>query len=205
MRVFLVDLDNTLYPSDLGVFDLVDKRISEYMIKYLDMMPEEVPRKRIEYWHKYGTTMAGLMKHYGIDPYHFLEFTHDVDLSGKIKANPKLREKLKSLSAVKIVFTNAPLKHAQKVLEMLGVIDLFIDIFDIVSADFVGKPHRYPYQKIIKLTNAEKYLMADDMESNLRTAIELGIFTIHVGSNNGIGHLNVESFEKIPEDLINNL
>ncbi len=205
MKVFLVDLDNTLYPSDMGVFDLVDRRINEYMIKFLGMTKEEVPRKRIEYWHTYGTTMAGLMKHYGIDPHHFLEYTHDIDLTGLIKPNPHLREKLKRLEAVKIVFTNAPLKHAQTVLEMLGVIDLFVDIFDIVSADFIGKPHKYPYQKIMQLTKAEKYIMADDMESNLKTAKEFGIYTIHVGTQNGVGHLNVEKFEKIPEELVNSL
>ncbi len=205
MKVFLVDLDNTLYPKDLGVFDLVDKRISEYMIKFLGMKPVEVPRKRIEYWHTYGTTMAGLMKHYNIDPYHFLEYTHDVDLSSKIKPNPKLRDKLKSINAVKVVFTNAPLKHAQRVLEMLNVIDLFVDIFDIISADFIGKPHRYPYQKIVELTKAEGYLMADDMDSNLKTAKELGMFTIHVGNLDGVGHLNVDTFENIPEDVVNRL
>lgn len=204
-RVFLVDLDNTLYPSELGVFDLVDRRINEYMIRYLGMKPEEVPRKRIEYWHTYGTTMAGLMKHYGIDPYHFLEFTHDIDVSDKIKPNPLLREKLKKLECVKVVFTNAPLKHAQKVLELLGVIDLFVDIFDIISADFIGKPHRYPYQKIIELTKAKKYLMADDMENNLKTAKELGIFTVYVGDRSSVGDIKVRKLEELPEDLVNSL
>jgi len=205
MKVFLIDLDNTLYPAELGVFDLVDKRINEYMIKFLGMKPEEVPRKRIEYWHTYGTTMAGLMRHYGIDPYHFLEYTHDVDLEDRIKPNSKLREKLKRIDAVKIVFTNAPKKHAEKVLELLGVIDQFVDIFDIISANFIGKPHRYPYQKIAELTKANGYLMADDVDKNLKTAKDLGMFTIQIGKRDGIGHLNVERFEEIPEDFVNRL
>ncbi len=205
MKVFLIDLDNTLYPAELGVFDLVDKRINEYMIKFLGMKPEEVPRKRIEYWHTYGTTMAGLMRHYKIDPYHFLEFTHDIELENIIKPNPKLREKLQRIDAVKIVFTNAPKKHAERILELLGVIDQFVDIFDIISADFIGKPHRYPYQKIANLTKARGYVMADDVDKNVKTAKELGMFTIQIGKKDGLGHLNVELFEEIPESIINRL
>ncbi|AEA33344.1 pyrimidine 5'-nucleotidase [Hippea maritima] len=203
MKVFLIDVDNTLYPPESGVFDLVDKRINRYMIEFLGMDEKEVPRKRIEYWHTYGTTMAGLMRHYNINPHHFLEYTHDIDLKGLIKPNPNLRQKLKQMEAVKIAFTNAPLKHAEKVLSLLGVEDLFIDIFDIISADFIGKPHKYPYVKIINQTKAEEYIMADDFERNIETAKSLGIFSIHVGKQASKGHINVESFEKIPLEIIN--
>ncbi|WP_025270351.1 pyrimidine 5'-nucleotidase [Hippea sp. KM1] len=203
MKVFLVDVDNTLYPEESGVFELVDKRINSYMVEFLGMDEKEVPRKRIEYWHTYGTTMAGLMRHYNIDPYHFLEYTHDVDLDSLIKPNPALREKLKKMEAVKIAFTNAPLKHAQKVLSLLGVEDLFVDIFDIISADFIGKPHKYPYVKIINQTKAEDYIMADDFERNIETAKSLGIFSIHVGKHASKGHLNVRFFEDIPIDVVN--
>ena len=205
MKVFLIDVDNTLYPQEAGIFDLVDKRINEYMIKFLGMDAKDVPRKRIEYWHTYGTTMAGLMKHFNIDPYHFLEFTHDVDIDDRIKPNKTLREKLQKIEAVKIAFTNAPLKHAKRVLELLGVIDQFVDIFDIISADFIGKPHKYPYQKIIKLTKAEKYIMADDVDRNVRTAKQLGMFAIHIGDNKEVADLAVKRFEEIPETLINQL
>ena len=205
MKVFLIDVDNTLYPQEAGIFDLVDKRINEYMIKFLGMDAKDVPRKRIEYWHTYGTTMAGLMKHFNIDPYHFLEFTHDVDIDGRIKPNKTLREKLQKIEAVKIAFTNAPLKHAKRVLELLGIIDQFVDIFDIISADFIGKPHKYPYQKIIKLTKAEKYIMADDVDRNVKTAKQLGMFAIHIGDNKEVADLVVKRFEEIPETLINQL
>ena len=205
MKVFLIDVDNTVYPQEAGIFDLVDKRINEYMIKFLDMDPEEVPRKRIEYWHTYGTTMAGLMKHYHIDPNHFLEFTHDVELDGLIKPNPQLREKLKKMDAVKIAFTNAPLKHAKKVLELVGIIDLFVDIFDIISSDFIGKPHKYPYKKIVELTKAKTYLMADDVDRNIKTAARLGMFTIHISKDGGVGHLNVDKLENVPIEIVNSL
>ncbi len=201
----MIDVDNTLYPQEAGIFDLVDKRINEYMIKFLGMDAKEVPRKRIEYWHTYGTTMAGLMKHFNIDPYHFLEFTHDVDIDGRIKPNKTLREKLQKIEAVKIAFTNAPLTHAKRVLELLGIIDQFVDIFDIISADFIGKPHKYPYQKIVKLTKAEKYIMADDVDRNVKTAKQLGMFAIHIGDNKEVADLAVKRFEEIPETLINKL
>ncbi len=204
MNLFLIDVDNTLYPKESGIFDLIDEKINGYMHEILGMNSETVNKTRIEYWNKYGTTMSGLIKHYDIDPYHFLEYTHDIDIKTVIQPNKQLSEKLKSIHATKIAFTNAPKKHAEQVLDALGIIDNFVDIFDIISADFIGKPNKYPYEKIMNITKAKNYAMADDYEKNLKTAKELGIFTILIGKNSSeIADLCFEKFEDIPDYILN--
>ena len=202
VNLFLIDVDNTLYPKESGIFDLIDVKINRYMQEVLNMDKKTVNKTRLHYWSKYGTTMAGLIKHHNIDPYHFLDYVHDINIKGVIKPNSKILEKLKQINAVKIAFTNAPKNHAEQVLNALDIIDQFVDIFDIESSDFIGKPNRYPYEKIMNLAKAQKYIMADDWEKNLKTAKELGIVTILVGKKESeIPDLCVERFEDIPLDI----
>ncbi len=203
MNLFLIDVDNTVYPKHLGVFDAIDMRINQYMKNLLGMSDEQIDKLRKFYWNKYGTTMSGLIKHYHIDPYHFLDYVHDIDIGSLIKPNPLLFNKINSIKAVKIAFTNAPKKHAVRVLEALGIIELFVDIFDIISADFRGKPNRYAYEKIINKTKADKYAMIDDWEVNLKTAKTLGLFTILVGEGcvDGVD-LCIKRFEDIKEESL---
>ncbi len=205
MKLFLVDVDNTLYPRKMGVFDVIDKKINRYMEEVLNIEPTLVNKIRLFYWNKYGTTMTGLIRDYHINPHHFLEYVHDVDVKTILKPNPELREKLKSIPMVKIAFTNAPKKHAINVLEALGVIDLFIDIFDITSADFIGKPNRYPYEKIMAFTKADTYAMADDWPQNLQTAKILGIKTVLVGEiedTDNTADIRIKKLEDLPVDRL---
>ncbi len=202
MNLFLIDVDNTLYSKELGVFDAIDKRINEYMKNLLGMRDDEINKLRLSYWSKYGTTMSGLIKHYNIDPYRFLDYVHDIDVGALIKPNPALLEKIKKIEAVKIAFTNAPKSHAIRVLDALGITDQFVDIFDIISAEFRGKPDRYAYDKIIKKTKADSYVMIDDWEVNLKTAKSMGMFTILVGENCSDNvDLCIKRFEDIEEDV----
>ncbi len=201
MNLFLIDIDNTVYPKQLGVFDAIDIRINQYMKNLLGMNDEQIDKLRKFYWNKYGTTMSGLIKHYHIDPYRFLDYVHDIDVESLIKPNPLLFHKINSIKAVKIAFTNAPKKHAVRVLEALGIIELFVDIFDIISADFKGKPNRYAYEKIINKTKADRYAMIDDWEVNLKTAKELGFFTVLVSKEHTKNvDLCVQRFEDLDEN-----
>ncbi len=203
MNLFLIDVDNTLYPKDSGIFDQIDQKINDYMEKFLEMDKITINKTRIDYWNRYGTTMSGLIRHYNINVEHFLQYTHDIDIASHLKPNKQLKEKLKQINAAKIAFTNAPKHHAENILNALGIIDQFIDIFDIISADYIGKPNTYPYLKIMNLANADRYIMADDWAKNLKTAKHLGIFTILIGKENTQDFdLCIEKFEDIPIEAV---
>lgn len=201
-KVILIDVDNTLYPRSEGIFDVIDAKIHKYMKDLLNLNDEQIEKLRISYFSQYGSSLAGLIKDYNIDPEHFLKYVHDVDIKSKLKPNKQLKEKLHAIDAVKIAFTNAPMEHAQSVLESLGVIDQFIEIFDIYRANFIGKPNMLPYKTIIKQSKADKYAMVDDQKINLLTAKQLNISTILI-SEEKFDEVDacIETFEDLPKDI----
>ena len=202
-KVILIDVDNTLYPRSEGVFDIINAKIHKYMKELLNLNDEQIENLRISYFSQYGSSLAGLIKDYNVDPEHFLKYVHDVDIRSKLKPNKQLKEKLRTIDAVKIAFTNAPIEHAQKVLESLGVIDQFIEIFDIYRAHFIGKPNMLPYKTIVKQTKADKYAMVDDQKVNLLAAKQLNMFIVLISEEKfSEVDMCIETFKDIPNDII---
>jgi len=136
---WVFDLDNTIYPAECNLFAQVDVRIGAYIAETLDLPHDEARRMQKGYFRRYGTTMKGLMQEYGIDPHHFLDYVHDIDYS-PVPPSGDLAAVLGRLDGPKYIFTNGSVKHAEAVLDRLGVAGLFADIFDIAAAGFHPKP-----------------------------------------------------------------
>jgi len=75
---WIFDLDNTLYPPSARMFDLIDERMGGFIMRLLNCDAVEARRVQKQYFHDHGTTMAGLMRHHGVDPETFLVDVHDV-------------------------------------------------------------------------------------------------------------------------------
>ena len=71
-RFLLCDLDNTLYPPDSGVMAAVGQRMIRYIVERVDLPPDQAEQLKLQYFREYGTTMRGLILHYGIDPEDYL-------------------------------------------------------------------------------------------------------------------------------------
>jgi putative hydrolase of the HAD superfamily len=179
----LFDLDNTLYTEESGIFDLIGQRMNEWLIDRFHLTTEEVNELRHAYFVKYGTTLRGLMLHHNVDPRDFLDFVHDVPVRDFLTADQELRETLSVIPTRKVIFTNSDLKHARRILDTLGVLDLFEKIFDIEAMQFIPKPNLEPYKMVLQDLNvsAERCLLIDDMERNLIPARGLGMKTILIG------------------------
>ncbi len=78
----MFDLDNTLYPHDLNLWQQIDVRIRDYVVG-LSARHRARKRSRLQkdYYRRYGTTMRGLMAEHGMRPDDFLEFVHQIDHS----------------------------------------------------------------------------------------------------------------------------
>ncbi len=192
LKVIIFDLDNTLYPDELGVFPLIDARINSYMSQRLEIPKNDVDALRRVYWKMYGATLQGLMLHHRADPEDFLQFVHDIDLIPVLKPDSTLNQALSSLQMHKVILTNASREHALKVLKTLGVQNQFEHIFDIRTADYRPKPHKEPYLKVLdslKLKSSE-CVMVDDLPDNLKTAKELGMHTVLIGEENGFPYVD---------------
>ena len=58
---WVFDLDNTLYPHHLNLWQQVDERIRDYIAKYLDIAHDDAFKLQKDYYRRYGTSMRGLM------------------------------------------------------------------------------------------------------------------------------------------------
>ena len=95
IKYWIFDLDNTLYSGQTKVFLEIDKKMSAYISKKLNIDLIKAKEIQKKYFYENGTTLSGLMKHNNIDPYEFLEFVHQIDISWLPK-DKLLRKELKS-------------------------------------------------------------------------------------------------------------
>jgi len=193
MEFILFDLDNTLYSSERELFPLMDERINRYMNEVVGIPLTEVDTLRRSYWQRYGVTMQGLMRHHGVDPEDYLAYVHDIDISSRLSPDPALRKALAAVPLRKAVFTNSSRGHSERVLNALGLSDLFEEIFDIRVANYLPKPFPEPYHAVLDLIeiSASRCIMVEDSPKNLQTAKDLGMGTILVGALPRTPHVDV--------------
>ncbi len=176
---FLFDLDNTLYDRRCGLFAAVDARINRYLEEFVGIPTAELDWRRRAYWQAHGTTLNGLMIHHGVEPLHYLDYVHDVDLSLYLAADPELGRLLARLPGKKYIFSNASRKHCRRVLERLGVAEFFAGCFTIEYFSFRPKPDPAIYRELLAEIGGRPAagVMVDDLPVNLEPAAALGLTT----------------------------
>ena len=186
---WIFDLDNTLYPPELGLFAQIDQRMGAFIMRTVgcDAAEARVIQKR--YFHDHGTTLAGMMRHHGVTPETFLTYVHDIDMD-RIPADPALAQALAALPGARHIFTNADADYAAKVLERRGIAHLFDRIVDIRATGYLPKPEFAAYEALARLIPgfaATRSIFVDDMTRNLRPAHAMGIRTVWLdnGSESG--------------------
>jgi len=178
---WIFDLDNTLYPASGDLWTQIDAKIGAYVQTLLDCGPEEAHRIQKSYFHSHGTTLSGLMAEHDVDPHHYLDAVHEVDLSG-IETNLALAEALVRLPGRKLIFTNANAPYAAQVLERLGMTETFEAIHDIHSTEYRPKPDPLAYAGLCKAFDLDptKSLFVEDMARNLKPAKAIGMTTVWI-------------------------
>jgi putative hydrolase of the HAD superfamily len=155
--------------------------MNRYIRERLSLSPEAAAALRRTYFLEHGTTLRGLMTNDRIDPHEFLAFVHDVDLAC-VPPDPALVAAISHLRGRKIVHTNASVRHAERLLEHLGLGDAFSGVIDIVAADFDPKPALAGYRLLLQrhAVEPERALMVEDIARNLAPAAALGMTTAWV-------------------------
>lgn len=182
---WVFDLDNTLYPASCRLFDQVDQRIGLYVQQLLNLPPDEARALQKKYFREHTTTLRGLMINHGIEPGDFLDFVHEIDVSG-VQPDARLAAALTDLPGRKVIFTNGTVKHAENVMNRLGITHHFQGMFDIADANFIPKPDPGSYRAMIDRFGIvpERSAMIDDMPRNLQPAADLGMTTIWIQTHN---------------------
>jgi putative hydrolase of the HAD superfamily len=178
---WVFDLDNTLYPHHVNLWQQVDKRIGEYVSRWLNVSPEEARRIQKDYYLRFGTTMRGMMSLHGVSADDYLAYVHQIDHS-PLEPNPAMGAAIAKLPGRKLILTNGSVDHVDKVLERLGLSGHFDAVFDIIAADLEPKPASQTYERFLRLHDVDpaKAAMFEDLARNLVIPHQLGMTTVLV-------------------------
>ena len=181
VETWVFDLDNTLYPHHVNLWQQVDTRIRDYIASFLKVTREEAFRLQKDYYRRYGTSMRGLMTEHGMAPDDFLDYVHEIDHS-PLEPNPALGAAIETLPGRKLILTNGTKKHADAVMARLAIGTHFEDVFDIVAAELEPKPSPQTYDRFLARHAVEpsRAAMFEDLARNLTVPHALGMTTVLV-------------------------
>ncbi len=181
VETWVFDLDNTLYPHHLNLWQQVDERIRDYIANFLRVTPDEAFRVQKDYYRRYGTSMRGLMEEHGLNPDEFLEVVHQIDHS-PLTPNPALGAAIAQLRGRKLILTNGTRRHAEAVLGRLQIAEHFEEVFDIAAANLEPKPRASVYDRFLARHNVDprKAAIFEDLSRNLEVPHALGMTTVLV-------------------------
>ena len=192
---WIFDLDNTLYDINLGLFKKISNRITDFIMSKYSLDIDQAKKIQKEYYLKYGLTLRGLIVEKKLEPEEFLDYVHDVE-HPELEKNDQLISKIRILEGKKIIFTNATSKHAKKILNILELEDDFDQIIDIKDLEYIPKPDKRSYKKLLECLNLnkenlDKTIFFEDTVKNLIPAKELGITTVWMKNS-----INEKDFKK---------
>ncbi len=179
---WVFDLDQTLYPAEAEVMALIEGKMTAFVAREIGLPRDEAYKLQKSYLSEHGTTLAGLMAHYGVEPHRFLDEVHDVSIDS-LHPDPELNALIASLPGRKLVFTNGDERHAVRILAKLEMTALFDGVFHLEHANWVPKPNMVTFEKMMAAHQVIPTTAAffEDSPKNLKPAHQLGMKTVLVG------------------------
>ncbi|MGR3616383.1 MAG: pyrimidine 5'-nucleotidase [Paracoccaceae bacterium] len=178
---WVFDLDHTLYPPHMQLFDQIEDKMTAYVMETLRVPEAEADRLRSLYWQQYGTTLAGLMREHGVDPDPYLIAVHDVSMD-HMEPDPDLARHIHDLPGRKIVYTNGSAPYAERVLQARGLAGLFDGVYGVEHAEYRPKPERQAFDTVFAKAGISPKVAAmfEDDQRNLAAPHAMGMRTVHV-------------------------
>ncbi len=160
--------------------------MNTYMRERLCLPEADIPTMREHYFKTYGTTLRGLQQHHQVDVEDYLAYVHDLPLKDFLTPNPILRDVIASLPTRNLIFTNADVAHARRVLKVLELENLFDAIVDVNAIAPYCKPMPESFAIAMDLADEpdpRKCVMIDDLPRTTRAALEAGMASLLYGSD----------------------
>ncbi len=178
---WVFDLDNTLYPPSVRLFDQIEVKMTDWVMRRLNVTRAHADHLRATYWSLYGTTLAGLMQEHGIQPGDYLDDVHDIDFS-PLAPDPLLAARIAALPGRRIVYTNADVRYAARVLAARGLSGLFDAVYGVEEAGFRPKPDRAAFETVFGIDGLDptRAAMFEDDARNLAVPHAMGMQTVHI-------------------------
>ncbi len=184
-RVWLFDLDNTLHDASHSAFAGINQAMTDYIVDHLVTSHEDAAALRTHYWHRYGATLLGLVKHHGVNQMHFLEQTHLLPgLEQRVRCSLPDRAALKRLPGRKFILTNAPRDYAMRVMNTLRLTNCFDGIICVEDMTMFGHHRPKPDARMFKHLAARlkvpthACVLVEDTLAHQRSAKRVGMRTV---------------------------
>lgn len=206
VQTWVFDLDHTLYPPSARLFDLIEVRMTDYVMSALSVGRSEADRLRKHYWATHGTTLAGLMREHDVDPAPYLDDVHDIPLD-RLCPDPDLAAKIRQLPGRCIVYTNGCAPYAERVLDARGLAGLFDAVYGVEHAGYLPKPDLAAFEAVFSQDGLrpDTSAMFEDDARNLQAPHDMGMRTVHVAEAPGEGthiHFHTDDLTTFLERLI---
>jgi putative hydrolase of the HAD superfamily len=204
---WIFDLDNTLHDATPHIMPHINRSMTAYVQSALALDEAAAAALRVEYWHRYGATLLGLMRHHGTDPHHFLWHTHQFPaLERMVVADRGALSAVRKLPGRKLVFSNAPAHYVRAVLDILGMASVFDAVYAIEHTRFRPKPSLDGFRRLLRAERIvpARGVMVDDTLVNLRAARRLGLATVWVSRAPGLPSFvdaKIQSVRQLPHAL----
>lgn len=204
IETWIFDLDDTLYPASSNLFTQVSRRMGEYISKTFELPFDQARNLQLAYYREFGTTLAGLMRIHKLPPEPFLDYVYDIDVSAVLES-PQLGEAIARLPGRRVIFTNGSRRHAERIIDRLGIDKLFDGICDIAALDYTPKPEPAAYDQLLKLHAIvpSHAAMFEDLPRNLEVAHALGMTTVLVCPDK-IDHparVKIDDWQELPPHI----
>ncbi len=184
-RVWLFDLDNTLHNAAASAFGPLDAAMNAYIERELGVSAAEADRLRAHYWHRYGATLLGLMRHHGVKPAHFLHHTHVLPaLEQRLEGHPHDLAAFRRLKGRKYILTNAPLAYAERVLRALGLLRHVDGVIGIEQMTMFGHWRPKPDARMFRALAVRlgvpprRCVLVEDTLAHQKSARSVGMRTV---------------------------
>jgi putative hydrolase of the HAD superfamily len=193
ISAWMFDLDHTLYTLDAEKQKAMEEKICLFVQRHFGIARAPAWELQKRYLKEHGSTLAGLTKHHGVDADAYHDFVNDIDAMA-LSENVPLRLALARLPGRRFIFTNNCGRYGRKVLDILGVADLFDGIVDAKILGGAPKPAASAYDTLLAETGATaaEAVLFDDSMRNLVPAKALGMTTVWFNNGGGQSHWRME-------------
>jgi putative hydrolase of the HAD superfamily len=183
--VWLFDLDNTLHNASVSSFPHMDRSMTDYITQFLGLDDIQANALRAHYWHRYGSTLLGLIRHHGVRADHFLHHTHLLPaLEPTLASHAQDMDAVRRLAGRKLVLTNAPRAYTERVMGTLGLAGLFEGIISVEQMRMFGQLRPKPDARMFKALVAKlgvspgRCVLVEDTLAHQKAAFGLGMTTV---------------------------
>ncbi|MGI4855776.1 MAG: pyrimidine 5'-nucleotidase [Janthinobacterium lividum] len=189
--LWLFDLDNTLHHASHAIFPFINREMTAFIERTLDVDRDTANRLRNVYTQRYGATLLGLVQRNDVDAHAFLRDVHpSAELASLLRTERGLAHALDRLPGRRIVLTNGPEQYARAVLALLGIERRFEQVIAIEQMRRGKRWHAKPDSAVIRRTlrraqgQARDAILVEDTRGHLKRYRRMGIRTVWI-----TGHL----------------